>query len=222
MTASAQQRVLWGAGTPRTLRPRWALRELGLAYRSEAIVPRSEAMQRPEFRKVDRRGKVPILEDAGIVIGESAAIVLYLADRYRGQGHPLGVPPDDCEARAAYYDSAFFITTELDATSLYIVRRHEGLPQVYGEAPVAVQSAREYFLRGLSHIEGRLSDGRPYLLGDDFRAPDLLLTTCIDWAGAIGIELPAVLSAYRERIAVRPAYRSAMDENYAPLKEPGG
>lgn len=222
MTAAAQQRVLWGAGTPRTLRPRWALRELGLSYRSEAIVPRSEAMQRPDFRKVSRRGKVPILQDGGVVMGESAAIVLYLAERYRGQGHPLGVPQDDFEARAAYYDAAFFITTELDATSLYIVRRHEGLPQVYGEAPVAVQSSREYFLRGLSHIEERLSDGRPYLLGEDFRAPDLLLTTCIDWARAIGIELPAVFGAYRERIAARPAYSLAMDENYAPLRELGG
>ncbi len=222
MTSASDSRVLWGAGTSRTVRPRWALRELGLDYRSEPVVPRTESMHSKPFRAVSERGKVPILEDDGFVVGESAAIVFYLADRYDSEGKVLSVPVDDFEKRSAYYDLSFFILTELDATSLYIVRRHEGLPQIYGEAPTAVKGARQYFSHQLGEMERRLTDGRPYLLGDTFLAPDLLLMTCLDWANAIGIELPKTLSQYRLRIATRPAYGEAMGENFAPLRELAG
>lgn len=111
-------------GTSRTIRAHWALRELGLAYRCEPILPRTPAMERDDFRAVSDRGKVPILDDSGLVIGESAAIVLYLADRYRDGALRLDVPPDDHDARARYYDLCFFVLTELDATSLYVLRRH--------------------------------------------------------------------------------------------------
>ena len=40
-----------------------------------------------------------------------------------------------------------FIAMELDATSLYVLRRHEGLPEIYGEAPTANRAARDYFDR---------------------------------------------------------------------------
>jgi glutathione S-transferase len=42
-----------------------------------------------------------------------------------------------------------FIVTELDAGSLYVVRRHEGLAATYGTAPTAVDSAKTYFLHNL-------------------------------------------------------------------------
>jgi glutathione S-transferase len=176
-------------------------------------------MDREDFRALSHRGKVPILDDGGLVVGESGAIVLYLADRYRDGSCQLAVPSDDPEARAAYYDLAFYVLTELDATTLYVLRRHEGLPEVYGEAPAAARAAREYFSRQVGEIERRLDDARPYLLGEELRAPDLLLTTCLDWAAFVGIGLPESVERYRARIAERPAYRQAMSENFAPLAE---
>lgn len=65
-------------------------------------------------------------------------------------------------------------------------------------------------------MERHLGDGRPYLLGDDFRAPDLLLTTCLDWARYVDLALPDTLDAYRHRIAERPAYAEALAANRPP------
>ena len=74
---------VWGVGTPRTMRPHWALAELGLDYETREILPRSPAMESPEFLRISRRRKVPILECGDLVIGESGAIVFHLAERHR-------------------------------------------------------------------------------------------------------------------------------------------
>ena len=73
MTDGLPRLRLWGVGTSRTLRPHWLLAELGLPYECREILPRSSSMQDPAFRALAPRGKVPILEDGGLVVGESGA-----------------------------------------------------------------------------------------------------------------------------------------------------
>ena len=71
-----------------------------------------------------------------------------------------------------------YISMELDATSLYVLRRHLDLAEVYGEAPVAVASARKYFERMICRAARPFIDGRTYLLGEQFTAADILLVSC--------------------------------------------
>lgn len=104
---------------------------------------------------------------------------------------------------------------ELDAI-LYVIRRHEGLPDVYGEAPVATRAAREYFLRQVAQLEKRLSDGRPHLMGEAFGVADLLLMTCLEWARFADIPLSDRLEEYQQAIRERPAYRRAIANNFPP------
>jgi glutathione S-transferase len=99
---------------------------------------------------------------------------------------------------------------------LYIIRRHDGLPEIYGESTVAVEAARTYFRRSLDEIERRLHDERPYLLGNDFSVVDLLLKTCLDWAGFVKIEMPDSLETYSTGLAHRDAYAAAMKKNFTP------
>lgn len=209
----APARRVWGIGTSRTIRPHWMLRELDLPYETREILPRTESMQDPDFLAISRRSKVPILEDDGLVIAESGAMVVYLADRYREQV-ALSPPPASRE-RARFEELCFFIATELDAP-LYIVRRHEGLPSIYGEAPVAVRSAKEYFLRQCEQAEERLSEAGPFLMGEEFSGCDVLLVSCIEWARFAGMEIPGRIAEYRERIADRPAYGQALGHNFPP------
>jgi glutathione S-transferase len=205
-------RRVWGIGTPRPLRVHWMLHELGLDYETRVIYPRQ--MSDPEFLRVVPRRKIPFFEDGEVRIGESGAITFYLADRYRDRAVLAPAPGSD--ARAEFDELAFFILMELDATALYVLRRHEGLPDVYGEAPAACSAAREYFTRMAGEIERRLADGRPHLLGAEFSAADVLLTSCLLWAQFIAIPLAESLAAYRDRIVARPAFGRAMAVNFTP------
>ena len=195
--------VLWGGATSRTIRAHWALEELGLEYEAKLIGPRTGATQTPAFRALSIKEKVPVLVDDGLVLTESAAIVTYLGDKHGGLTPPLG-----SAERARYYEWMSFILMELDAHTLYVIRKHRDLAALYGEAPVAVEAARQGFEKQIRWAEERLGDA-PYAVGDAFSGADILLVSCLDWARAYGFTLAPALDAYRERHHERPAYRRA-------------
>src|SRR5215203_1169689 len=70
--------TLWGVGTSRTIRPHWAMHELGLAYETKPIGPRTGETKTAEYTRLNPRQKIPLLQDGDFCIGESAAIVAYL------------------------------------------------------------------------------------------------------------------------------------------------
>ena len=104
--------------------------------------------------------------------------------------------------------------TELDAHSLYLIRRHDGLKEIYGEAPEAVASAREYFLRQVNAIAGKVDSEGDFLLGNKLSTADIILMSCLDWAMMYEFELPRALVDYHRRVAQRPMYDRAMRLNY--------
>ena len=216
MTAERQASslVLWGAGTTRTLRPHWVLHELGLDYEKRPIGSRTGETHTAEFRTLNPRGKIPVLQDGDLVLAESAAIINYLVENY-APGSGL-VPRPGTPHRALYDQWCFFVMTELDAHTLYILRRHEDLAALYGAAPNAVQAAREGFARQVAAVTRTLRSGGPYLLGDGFTCADVLLTTCLTWARYCKIPLAPELAEYVQRLTVRPAYRAAAAANLSP------
>ena len=205
----AKERVLWGVGSARALRVHWALIELGLEYRSERIQSRSGETETPAYRRLNPRGKIPVLEDGGLVLYESGAIVTYLAETH---GNGRLIPAGGAE-RAKYFEWISFISMEIDATTLYVLRRHEALSAIYGEAPTANTAARNYFERMITAVVREIEDGRTYLLGTEFCGADIVMTTCLDWALSYGVPLPEPWLAYRERTVARPAHARAVAAN---------
>jgi glutathione S-transferase len=215
-----QQLQLWGGATSRTFRAHWMLHELDLPYTPHLIGSRTGETQTPEFRSLNPKGKIPVLVDGELVLSESVAIVTYLGDHY--DTHPLEerlVPAPLSRSRAHYDEWMSFIQMELDAHTLYIIRRHRDLAALYGEAPTAIKAAEEGFSSQLLAAT-RLLENQPYLLGEHFSAADLVLTSCLDWARVYQIALPAHLQHYHSRIRQRPAYRSAAALNFSI--SPGG
>ena len=206
--------ILWGVGTSRTIRPHWALHELGLKYELRAIQPRTGETKTAEFTTLSPRQKIPLLQDNDLTIGESAAIVAYLARRYGTGENPL--VPQDPTGYAKWLEWCFFIVTELDSTSLYVMRRHgtvKGLAHIYGHAPEVVRQAGEYFLGQLRNVDVALRDGRTYLMGDQFTTADILLSTCLTWAIDYGVGICDSAVPYLERTTVRRAYLAAETSN---------
>lgn len=206
--------ILWGAGTSRTMRPVWALHELGLPYEHRPILPRTGETQTPEYTALTARQKIPLLRDGDLTVTESAAIVCYLSDTYGRDDNRL-VPLDPRE-RACCLEWCFFAIGELDATSLYVIRRHRDLKHIYGDAPVANEAAATYFQKQMRSVDRALEDGRVHILGDRFSAADLILSTCLSWACRYCVPVSDAVSAYNERICARPAYKEALERNKPP------
>jgi glutathione S-transferase len=205
--------TLWGVGTSRTIRAHWAMHELGLSYKSKPIGPRTGETKTAEYTRLNPRQKIPLLQDGDFCIGESAAIVAYLSRTYSTPDRSL-IPVTQREF-AAWLEWCFFIVAELDSTSLYVMRRHraDALGHIYGVAPEVVAQAGEYFRQQLRHVEVALTDGRTFLMGDQFTSADILLTTCLDWAIAYGVGICDNAQPYLERIQGREAYRRAVAAN---------
>jgi glutathione S-transferase len=210
--------ILWGVGTSRTIRAHWALHELDLPYMSRPILPRSGETKTAEYTALNPRQKIPLLQDGDLTIGESAAIVAYLANKHRTTND--GLVPDCQKLYAKWLEWCFFIVTELDSTSLYVMRRHgtnKGLAHIYGEAPQVVTKAGEYFREQLRHVDVALSDGREYLMGSQFTTADILLTTCLTWAIDYGVGICDSAVPYLERVTSRAGYRAAERANFAQI-----
>ena len=208
--------TLWGAGTSRTMRAHWMLLELGLDYQFHPIGSRTGETQTDEFLQLNPRHKIPVLQHGSFVLTESAAIVQYLSNTF---ACPLIYTAGDHRSRAALDEWCYFIISELDASSLYVLRRHDGLKQLYGDAPTAVESAKTYFLHNLEAMVPRLErHHHPYLFGERLSVADVLLMTCLDWAASERIPLPEPVTRYRMRIALRPAYQEALARNFATPK----
>ena len=166
------------------------------------------------YTGLNPKQKIPFLVDGEIGISESAAIVQHLFRVY-GPGTPVFLP-SSAAAQAVSDEWCYFAMTELDAHSLYLIRRHGYLPEIYGAAPEAVASAKEYFRKQMAAVGARVAGANPYLFGARIGAADILLTTCLDWAVGYEIPLDRPVLDYLGRTTSRPTYLAAVARNALP------
>ena len=201
---------LWGAGTARTLRPIWMAEELNLSYKLYPIGPRTGETQTKEYTELNPKQKIPLLKHGDFLLSESLSICRYLQDVSYSNEVFVSV---EKKIKALEDQWCNFIYGELDETSLYVMRRHYDLKDIYGEAPEVVQSCREYFEKGLKVVEGTLAK-QETLYGVEFSLADILLVTCLDWALAYKFKLPINISNYHNKMKERKAYKKAVEINY--------
>ena len=212
-TGMETKKIVWGVGTPRTLRAHWSMQELGLDYERRPIGSRNGGNLTTEYTRLNPSQKIPTLQDGDLVVSESAAIVNYLTTCYGAAKNMQ--PPTDPAERARYDMWCFFCMMELDADTMYIIRRHGDLHAIYGEAPNAVKAAKEIYAKQAGAAVARLGEG-PYAMGDRFTGADILLTTCLTGAARRDIALPRPLDDYLTLTTAREAYQRAVAVNQPP------
>lgn len=210
----SKNRILWGVGTSRTIRAHWALIELNLSYKTEIIRTRTTDTETAAFKSVNPRQKIPVLQDGTLTMGESAAIVTYLAESYSTE--QVSLIPDNPKARAKYFEWMSFICMELDATSLYVLRRHWSLPEIYGDSPVANKASEEYFNRMITAADKLKNPKQKYLLETGFSGVDILMTTTLKWALDYNQKIPNDFMEYLDHMVNRPGYIAALEANKMP------
>ena len=208
--------VVYGIGTSRSLRVHWILHELSLPYRSVDFRPRSKYAKSDEYKKINPSGKIPSIRIGESVLTESAAICLYLADRYG-----LGSSAEEVGSinRGKIYQWCLFAMTELDAHTLYTLYKHGGkMKNIYGESEVAANAAREGFETQILKLENKLKSGKEYLIDNTFSVADILMGTCILFALNLELEnlleVPTNCTRYFRDLKEREAFKKASELNY--------
>ncbi|WP_025897291.1 glutathione S-transferase family protein [Sneathiella glossodoripedis] len=200
---------LWGVGTTRSLRPIWVAEELNLHYQLSAIGARTGETASKKFTKLNPKQKIPFLTDHQINLSESNVICQYLIDQYDHDNRFY--KPHNIVETAKYNECCSYILNELDETSLYVIRRHHDLKHIYGDAPKAVEAAKQYFCKYL-HVSANEFKG-PNLLGDRFSLADIILTSCLIWAQKYQINIPRNLIPYFKQVTQRDAFKKAVSIN---------
>lgn len=188
---------LVGNRATRAFRPLWMLEELGVLYEHVPAAPRSD-----EVRALSPSGKVPVLVDGDHVIGDSMAILTYLADKHGQFTHPAGTV-----ARARQDAWTFRLLDEVDAI-LWTAARHSFILPEAERVPDVKDSLKAEFARNLDRIaEDMTSD---CLAGEDLTVPDFLLAHCLGWARSAKFpDAPEGLVEYLRRLKARPAFQRA-------------
>ncbi len=204
---------LYEFGPTRSIRARWTLQELGVEFEPITVNLVAGEHRRPEFLKINPAGKLPVLVDGDLVLTESVAIVLYLAEKYPEKG----LLPADLTARAQVNRWLLFAATELEQP-LWRISRHTALYPEDKRLPGDVALARQEFKEMAAVLEKHLQ-GRQFVVGDRATVADFVTAYTLDWGGEARLldELP-VLRRYMERMYARPKAPQRIAEAFKSIR----
>jgi glutathione S-transferase len=191
-------RVNKGArGNTRDLRVLWALEEIGVPYEIVGMDHPNHDLDSPAYRAMNPFGQIPVIDDDGVVVSESGAILLYLA-RKSGKLMPRELAG---EAQVLRWSFSALTTIELPVLSMWFVNLSGG------EGSKPSEALHGWAVMRLEQLDGWLAD-RQFVATEDFTVADILLTHVLD-AGTPREMLapyPHVV-AYRTRCTERPAWK---------------
>ena len=190
---------LYWAPQTRSTRAVWMLEEAGVDYAIETIDIRAEDRQDSvEFRAASPMGKVPAIRDGEVAMSESAAICLYVADRYSSG---VLAPAADDSARGKFLYWMFFTPAVVEPAMAEKFSGAEPSPgrNGWGSFELMLQTPEQ----GLT--------AKPWLLGQEFTAADVMVGSSVVFMRMFEMlpESPE-LNAYADRCLQRPAYQKAL------------
>lgn len=187
----------------------WQLEEVGVPYELQFVDLMTGQQKSAEHLARNPMGKLPVLVDGEAIISETAAIGVYLADRYA-----LGrlAPALDDPARGPYLRWCFYAPSVIEPAAAANAGKWEVRPGAVGWGTYASV---------LDTLTAALASG-PWLLGERFSMADVVLGATVRYLLRFKMlePLPA-LSAYVERLSARPAALAADARNAAVIAERG-
>lgn len=187
----------------------WMLEEVGVEYELRFVDIMAGQQKSPEILALNPMGKLPILTDGDVVVTESAAIGLYLADRYA----PGRLAPKlDDPARGTYLRWSLFAPSVIEPGSM---AKQAGWPVREGQAGWGSHDAM------LGAMESAIA-GRDFILGDTFSMADVIFGGTLRYMLMVKMIDPRpTFTAYAERLGERPALQRADARNAAIAAEHG-
>ena len=207
---------VYAFATPNSIKVLIALEELDLPYRLHGVNVRQGEQKAPEFLALNANAKVPVLidpaaADGRLVLTESAAILVYLAET---SGRLM---PPDGEGRARVFEQLFFHASGLGPAfgQAGFFQRQAAEPQPLAIARFSAEANRTHGV-----LDGVLAE-RGYVAGDAFTVADIAHFGWLwrrEFAGVSFENTPHVARWY-DAMAARPAVQRAIERVNAPVPQ---
>lgn len=189
----------------RSQRILWLLEELGAEY--EIVSYQRDAttnLAPPELKQAHPLGKSPLIEDAGLSVAESGAIIQYLCERHGGESW-LPDPTSDAHIDhlewMQFGESSFFVPVMLKIYAGHL-----------GEAAAPLMPRiEEQLVAHIDYAESRISDDL-HFVGEDWSAADVMMSFPAEIAVMQGYaERAPKLARFVEAVHARPAWQRARE-----------
>lgn len=197
-------------GKTRDLRILWALEEMGAPYRIQGMDHPAKALSSDAFRALNPFEQLPVIDDDGIVVTETGAILLHLARKFG----KLYAPDDAGQASVMRWSFAALSTVELPLLFLQVLS---------WDAAKGPEQQRE-FVTGWAkrHLNGleRWLEGREFSATNEFTVADILMSHVLSIAqGSALLEAYPRVRDYRERCMSRPAWKKTLEAYNARVQK---
>lgn len=201
---------LYGTPPTRAIRVQWLLNELDIDCEVIGLNPADPGQ---ELLALNPAGKLPVLVDGDVVVTESAAIPLYLAEKYPDKGF---IPADLAE-RAQMYRWIFFLVTEIEQP-LWRIALNTAIYPEGNQVPADIDNATRDCKKMIAVFEKHMAD-RDFVAGNRLSVADFIAAYTLDWAneGKMLADAPR-LRAYMETMYARPTAPMTIKQGFASLQ----
>src|SRR5215470_17583094 len=192
---------LYGNPRSRAMRCLWMLEEMGQPYQLIEKSTRADDLQSAEYLRLNPNARIPALVDGELVLWESMAINLYLAQKYEG---PMHCAEPDVLGLATQW--SFWVMLETEALLLDLLNHRAVLPEFARDPSYAERD--ELLLRKPLGVLNHALAGHDYLVGHSFTVGDLNVASILVWGKMARLNLlnyPDVARWFDACLA-RPAY----------------
>ena len=192
---------LYGNSRSRAMRCLWMLEEMGKPYQLIEKTTRADDLQSAEYLRLNPNARIPTLVDGKLVLWESMAINLYLAQKYEGPMHCA-----EPEALGLATQWSFWAMLEMEALLLDLLNHRAVLPEFARDASYAERD--ELLLNKPLGVLNDVLAGHNYLVGNSFTVGDLNVASILVWGKMARLNLlnhPEVARWFDACLA-RPAY----------------
>ncbi len=198
---------LWHCKDSRSLRPLWALEEMGLEYELESLEFPPRVFHK-EYLETNPLGTVPFFRDGDTSMTESSGICHYLVEKY-GQ-HEFGLAPDHPDY-GDYLNWLYHSDATLTFPQTLILRYGQFEPDERKQ-PQVEEDYRQWYLARLRKLDTHL-ETHDYLCAERFTIADIAVGYALylgEWATDTAKDYAPQTRAYLERLKARPAFQRAL------------
>ncbi len=201
-----------------SMTPHALLEEIGAPYELRLVDRANQAHKSADYLKLNPNGLIPVLVDGELVLYETAAICLHLADTHPHAGL---APPLGSAERAHFYKWLVWLTNTVQARLLNYFYGDRLVNPGNAEAAAQIKAKAEADIGAmLDQLDAELArHGGPWLLGANYSAVDPYALMVCRWTR--GFARPARslpnLGPYLQRVLARPALQRVFTQEALPM-----